>query len=533
MKTYIKKTALFLTIACSAAVVTSCEKDFGDINNPWENKQYSVTVPPLYNSIVASMPETGRGIASTFLYQATQLATNYAASGFRLDNQVGGTWENYYFALADYRKAMELLEADPQSAKMTNIRAMLQTLMALKTLKATSLYGDMPYSEAAKSMYGSQYYRPVYDKQADIFTAALADLKQAVDGFSTSADQVSMGASETLLHNDIPTWVKFANSVRLKYAMVMRDKSPAAADAIIADALNKPLLGADEIVAIDPTTVGIQLDRAGAFRGNFYVRMGSTMWSAMSSTNAEDGSGIFDLRTKIFFEPNSDGKWRPYPQNPPANVQAETRNDTEGGKNDPYADVRLTTWTPAGTYYYSPLNIYYVGDRTFPDLLVTGTEISFLKAEIYNRGIGGAAANPASAKQFYEEGITSSVKFWYKLANGSAVWVVNKPAAAPTPASLAAMLANPAVALSSTPATALTQIYKQNWIALFHQPLDAWILQRRTGSATPNVPLAPTSESLNFNRLTYPPVEVTSNFDNWRAVTGGTDSRSVKPWYMP
>lgn len=533
MKTYIKKTALSLTIACSMAMVTSCEKDFGDINDPWENKQYSVTIPPLYNSIVSSMPETGRGIASTFLYQATQLATNYAASGFRLDNQVGGTWENYYFALADYRKAIELLEADPQSAKMTNIRAMLQTLIALKTLKTTSLYGDMPYAEAARSMYGSQYYRPVYDKQADIFTAALADLKQAVDGFSTSADQVSMGASETLLHNDIPAWIKFANSIRLKYAMVMREKNAAAADVIIADALSKPLLGADDVVAIDPVTMGLQIDRAGNYRGNFYVRMGSTMWNAMSSTNAEDGSGIFDLRTKIFFEPNSAGKWKPYPQNPPSNVQAETRNDTEGGKNDPYADVRLTTWAPAGTYYYSPLNIYYVGVRTFPDLLVTGTEISFLKAEIYNRGIGGAAANPASAKQFYEEGITSSVKFWYKQANASEVWVVNKPAATPDPASLAAMLANPAVALSSTPATALAQIYKQNWISLFHQPLDAWILQRRTGNATPNVPLAPTSESLNFNRLTYPPVEVTSNFDNWRTVTGGTDSKSVKPWYMP
>lgn len=125
------------------------------------------------------------------------------------------------------------------------------------------------------------------------------------------------------------------------------------------------------------------------------------------------------------------------------------------------------------------------------------------------------------------------MKFWYKLANGSAVWTVNKPAAAPAPADLTAMLTNPAVAYSATPATALAQIYKQNWIALFHQPLDAWILQRRTGGATPNVPLAPTSESLNFNRLTYPPVEVTSNFDNWKAVTGGTDSKSVKPWIMP
>ncbi len=534
MKTYIKKTALALTVISSMALVTSCEKDFGNINDPWDNKQYSVTVPPLYNSIVSSMQEQGRGITSTFIYQATQLSANFAASGYRLDNQVGGTWENYYFALADYNKAMELIDADPQAAKMANVKAMLRTLMALKTLKTTSQFGDMPYKEAGKSMYGSAYYRPVYDKQLDVFTSALADLKLAVDGFSTSADQVALGAGETLLKGDIPTWIKFANSIRLKYALMMRTKNTAAADAIIAEALTKPLLESDKVISLDPKVIpALVLDRAGNYRGNNYVRMGSTIWGAMSSSDAEDGSGIFDLRAKIFFEPNSAGKWKPFPQNPPANVLAETRNDTEGGKNDPYAESRLTTWVSGGTYYYSPLNLYYVTDKTFPDLLITGSEVSFLKAEIYNRGIGGVGANPASAKQFYEEGITASVNFWYKLANGSSVWLVNKPAAAPAPAALTAMLTNPAVAYSATAATALSQIYKQHWISLFHQPMDAWALQRRTGGATPSVPLAPTSESLNMNRLTYPTGEVTSNFDNWKAVTGGTDDRTVKPWYMP
>lgn len=531
MKRYIKKTALSLAVLGSMTLASSCEKDFGDINDPWENKQYTVELPPLYNSIVSTMTETGRPIASSFLYHATQLAANYAASGYRLDNQVGDSWQNYYFALVDYRKAMELIDADPRAAKMTNIRAMLQTLIALKTLKTTALYGDMPYKDAGKSIYGPAYFRPVYDKQADIFTAALADLKQAVDGFSTSADQVSLGAYETMLNNDIPTWIKFANSIRLRYALMMRAKNPAAADVIIADALSKPLLEADKYVGIEATLVsGGQIDRAGNFRGNSYVRMGSTMWRAMSATDAEDGSGIYDLRAKIFFEPNSAGKWKPYPQNPPAGTIAETGN---GGVDDPYAEARLGKWVSGGTYHYSPLNFYYVVEKTFPDLIITGSEVSFLKAEVYNKGIGGVAASPATAKQFYEEGITSSVKFWHKLANGSAVWTVNKPAATPDPAALKAMLAHPAVAYASTPAEALAQIYKQSWIAMFHQPFDAWALQRRTGNATPNVPLAPTSESLNLNRLVYPSGEVTSNFDNWKAVTGGTDDKSVKPWFMP
>lgn len=510
---------------------SSCKKDFGDINDPWANQTYTAQIAPMYNGIASGMTEGGRGLFSSFLYQNTQLGANYAASGYRLDNTVGGLWENYYFALTDFRKSMDLIDADANAAKMTNVKAMFTTLIAYKTLIATTLYGDMPYSEAGRAFYGADYYRPTYETQASIFTAALADLKWAADNFSTSADQVSLGAYETLFQNDISKWTKLANSLRLRYAMVMRDKDATAADAIIAEALTKPLLAPDEYLGVDPKIVtGLQIDRAGAFRGNAYVRMGSTMWEAMSSSNATDGSGIYDLRTKIFFEPNSDGDWVPFPQAPTSSTEAETSNN---GADDPYNDARLTTWVSGGTYHYSPFNIYYVGDRTFPDLFITGSEVSFLKAEIYNRGIGGVAANAASAKQYYEEGITASVKFWYKLANESAVWTVGKPAAAPTTPELNAMLTNPAVAYSVTPADALEQIYKQYWISLFHQPFDAWTLKRRTGDQTPNVPLAPTSEALNLNRLVYPTGEITSNYDNWKAITGGTDDKARKPWFMP
>jgi len=166
-------------------------------------------------------------------------------------------------------------------------------------------------------------------------------------------------------------------------------------------------------------------------------------------------------------------------------------------------------------------------------LLITGSEVSFLKAEIYNRGIGGVAANATIAEQLYKDGITSSVKFWYKLANGSGVWAVGKPAAEPATPELEAMLSNPLVAYSANAADALAQIYTQQWIALFHQPFDAWTLKRRTGNATPNVPLDSQDEAANLNRLVYPLTENTSNHENWATATGGTDDKVKKPWFMP
>lgn len=537
MKLYsITRSALCLVLIAGLATVSSCKKDFGDINDRWDNQVFTATVPQMFNGVASTLTEPGRGLFSSFLYHATQLAANYSASGYRLDNTVGGIWENYYFALADYRRTLELIEADPEAQRYTNIKAMLEAIMAYKTLRTTTLFGDMPYTEAGRSFEGTAHYRPVYNDQASIFTDALEKLKWAVDNLSTSSDQISLGNFDVVFQNDIDKWTKFANSMRLRYAMVMREKNASAADAIIAEALTKPLLGPDEFIGVDPKTVPtLILDRGPAFRGNAYVRMGSTMWNAMSTSDDADGSGIFDLRTEIFFEPNSDGDWAPYPQAPPAGTPAENTNaNGSGGEvNDPYAASRLTTWDVDGFYLYSPLNVYYVNDQTFPDLLITGSEVSFLLAEIYNRGIGGVSANAATAQQHYEAGITSSVNFWYDLAHNSTIWIVNKPAAAPTPGELSDMLTHPRVAYSSDPAEALSQIYAQHWIALFHQPFDAWTLQRRTNYGTPNVPLAPTSESLNMHRLIYPPTERDSNFENWLEETGGTDDMTRKPWFMP
>jgi hypothetical protein len=93
------------------------------------------------------------------------------------------------------------------------------------------------------------------------------------------------------------------------------------------------------------------------------------------------------------------------------------------------------------------------------------------------------------------------------------------------------MLTHPEVAYSADPATALEQIYKQSWISLFHQPFESWNLQRRTGNATPGVPLT-SSLVENFNRLTYPPSEREANRQNWQAATTGDYSETLKMWFQ-
>lgn len=529
----IKIETKLLMLVASIVIVSfsSCKKDFGDINKSWDAKVYEPSIPALFNGIVASLEQPGGtgNILTSWVYQNSQLAGMYAASGYRMDNFAGVYWNNYYNALANARKLEELIAATDDPSTMTNVLAMLKTVMAYKTLHTTLIYGDMPYSDGGKAFSSPDFYRPKYDAQQEIIKAVLADLKWAIESLSTDSKQVALGGGDVLFANDISKWIKFANSLRLRCALSIVQKDDGTAKTAITEALAKPLLAADEVVGLFPASIpNLVIDRRGWYQGNSYIRMGSTMWHAMSTTDAIDGSGIYDLRCKIFFEPNKAGEWKPYPQVSTTGTAAEIGNSAG---NDPYDEARTNNWVVSGNYLYAPLNFYYVADKTFPQLLITGAEISFLKAEIYNQAIG-AAANPALAKSNYEAGITESVKFWYKLANASSIWVVNKPEAAPTAEELTAMLTHSEVAYSSTASTALQQIYKQHWIALFHQPFDAWTLARRTSYATPSVTLASDNAAFNLFKLIYPQSEIDGNYANWSAVTGGTDSQTKKPWFM-
>ena len=519
-----KKGAFLMLLMISLLSFNSCDDDFGDINDSFEANLTEATIPGLFNGLIESVKkgETRYRVPVSWLYQWTQLAAMFTASGFRLDDKTTEAWEKYYRSLANYHDLENLIAAEENPENYVNIQAMARIIMAYQALSTTLLYGDIPYSEAGQGFLSAQAFRPVYDSQQSVMQAAITDLTWAMDNLSTSASQVPLGGFDTLLNDDVDLWKKFANSLRLRYAMAMRDKDAAFADPIISAALGQPLLAPAEFVSLNPATIsGLSNDRRGFYRGNSYIRMGSTMWEAMSSTNDVDGSGIYDLRCSILFEPNENDEWVPYPQNPD--------NTTPSVTGNPHVNERLDDWNSNRSNFAS-INAYYTLDNSIPQFIITGSQISFLRAEIYNRGIAGVTANQAMAETFYNEGITASVNFWYNHAFNS-IWDVNKPLApAPTDVELNGMLNNPNVAYSDNATTALSQIYEQSWISLFHQPFEAWNLQRRTNNGTPNVPLAATSLVTDFNRLTYPPSERETNRVNWTAVTGGSDSETSKIW---
>lgn len=537
---YKRNRFLLLMLAGISGGLGGCTKNFKNINTDPTNVPNG-SIAQLYVGFVSNMAQGDQQVTyNSWVYPITQQGVVYTKADYVYGNDGVEYWSNFYHNMSNYNAMMGVIAAEPDTTIYTNVKAMMKVLRGYMAIKLSNFFGDMPYSQAGGAIYytaaNDTVLTPVYDKQQSIYLSVLSDLTWAVNNFSTASTQYSLGSSDLILKNNITDWIEFANSLRLRIALTMYAKDQTDATPIIADALTKPLLDADYAnVGMWPANIpNMDLSaRSYSFGTECRLRMGTTMWNLMSSTNAQDGSGIFDPRCVIFFEPNNDSLWNPFPQNPTASTPAE-----EGSPYD--QSVRATDWAnkdgvnPSTPNLYANFNYYWAVDDSIPELFMTAAEVHFLKAEVYALGLAGTAVNMATAQTEYNAGITSSVIFWTQRAISSPQWVVNKPTGIPSTTTINTFLANPIVAFN--PATAAKQIYAQEWIDLFRQSWDAWTLMRRTGGQTPQDPNNAsyyTSTYGSLNRYQYPSSEQTYNRANWLAETGGNDLSSTKIWIQP
>jgi len=529
-----KKT--FLGLCVVGSLLFSCTDNFQDLNTT-HNAPTSTTIQPLVNGVFKTLILTANEQSSVhvdWLYPATQLAGESAASGYLLVNGSSDVWNDYYNSLQNMNLIQDKIDATPDKQSMNNVQAILYILRAYKTFRMTDYFGDIPFFKAGRTYTGNiDCYRPAYDTQQAIYTELLSNLKWAVDNIATSGktsagnDFVSLGAYDTFFGNDLIRWQKFANSMLLRYAMQIAEKDQATATSYISYAIGKGLFiedGSD--VGIWPATLGnlVLENRPWSFGsgGTGFLRISSTMWNLVA--DGTTASQIFDPRAFIFADTNAAGNWAPY-----------TIGQGSQDKNNPY-EYSSGTQIKNGCIY-SPLNYYLVVDKHYiPELIMTAAETHFLKAEAYLRGLG-ITKNSATAKSEYIAGVTASVNMWESIARNTnsteAPWSSTKPQDY-TPAKLAALLANPKVAFTSDDAVNLKKVYAQEWLDNFRQPWLAFNLWRRT-SATP-VDAAATLDSSHatFYRLPYPQDEAVNNTDNYNAEISkiGTNATNIKVWWM-
>ncbi|MDR0507554.1 MAG: SusD/RagB family nutrient-binding outer membrane lipoprotein [Dysgonamonadaceae bacterium] len=524
----IKISALLLI---GAVCITSCTDNFEELNRDPKNPTRT-TLPATFNGILSSLPLAYNEMSvihfGRYYFQSQQLGN--ARLTYSITSGVDDIWNNYYLALKDIRQ-METFIASGETGqlKSDNIKALTNILLAYKTLRMTDYVGDMPFFDAGKGSQGSEFFKAKYDKQEEIYKYCIDLLKQASVDIVDSEEQYSLKNGDTFYQGDVMAWKKFANSLALRYAM-QAATADASYNAVIGEILNDqgkyPLMSQGESATL---FAGPVMDsHPWSYRENNNSCLGTAMWRAMSDNDNTDGSGIFDPRCYVFFEPNVNGEWKAYPQNPDNNTPIQDRGAylTASYPNGRGEGQTEQDWANKGEgCRFSPVNFYLATNYDYiPEILMTAAEVHFLKAEAYNRGIG-VTKNATTAKNEYETGIRSSITFWYdKIVTPCAKWYLHKPVL--QTGQLDAYLAKEAY--SSDEQTALKQIYKQMWIDAFRQPWVGFNLYRRT-LETPRDETSPYNPAdYQFYQMPVSESEKLYNYENYMAATQDRDETGIK-----
>jgi hypothetical protein len=537
MKRYIT-----LIIIALAVLSNSCTKDFEEINtNP-----YGFTTASdgsLFNGIIQSLVLTGNEqfyINNEILYKQAELAglTRQAWGNFTLGTEE--LWNNYYKMLPSFRELESRFNKATPSASVNNMKAMLDIVFAYKTFKMTDIFGDMPVSQAGYGFNDLDFVHPAFDTQRDIYLAMLDKLRVADSLINDTTAIVepflTFKQFDKLFQGNLGQWRKFANSLRMRYAMRMVNREPEIAGSIISEIMNEGrpvLMGYDftspvlESACIWPAQSGFKNESLNwSFREHNSLRMGSNIWHQMSEGDSPDGSGIFDPRAFIFFEPNGYDEWVAFPQVP------DQSTPSSGGV--PYGEHR----DDAGNFgikgdncNYSPFNYFLIRDQDFvPIILMTGAEVHFIKAEAYFRGIG-VAVDKDLADIEYMNGINASVEWWKSVAHSSRLPLsglkFTDVISIPSQVNAASVLMHFGSWNATSDEQMLGFIYTQEWLDAFRQPWEAYALARRTGM-TPRE-----GDPINHFRMPYPPSEVQYNEVNCNAAIQeqGGDNPETKIWW--
>ncbi|MEN7549377.1 SusD/RagB family nutrient-binding outer membrane lipoprotein [Rapidithrix thailandica] len=531
---YIYKMLLGVVLLVSA----SCTDGFEELNR--DPKNPTLTSPGvLFNGVLSKLEVTGDEryyLHHDFSFIASQLLTQtFEADAFSRNAYARGVtsiWGTYFDMLKNVREIESLLEeSNLEDAVKNNRLALLKITAAYRSFVMADHFGGFPYFKAGMGFdRNAPNYRPVYDSQESIYKSLLDDLKWAVENIDENVE--AYGSQETLFGNDFTKWKKWANSMRLKYALRMYEKDNATASTHIKEVMDGglPVLEEGEDVVLTLQSVGWPDKNSWSWREHGSLRMGTNIWHKLSDTDDVDGSGIFDPRTKIWFEPNQDDEWIPLPQ-----AYGNIREDLETG-NNPYHTRRRSDYFDRG-HNFTAVNFWLVEDSEyFPEILTLASDIYFVKAEIYARNI--VSGGMSEAKKAYEAGIKASMNYWFNVADNIENWQTfgtgnptYAPPSMPDATEMDAFLNHPKVMWAD--ANALDLIYTQRWLNYMFQPWDAWSLKRRT-DATPAEELGEGGERfVSTMRFPFPQDEKDNNNENWSSYANsiGGDEPSVPVWW--
>jgi len=516
MKTNIR-TYILLLLTIFAVTVSSCSDSYMENLNTDPSKANSIdpnaqlTTAELQTYGDLGMVEMYRNYHYAFAQQLMGCwnTTNYGGRHTIDNNEMGRMWISFYPKAI--KNLTDGIARSNENASLTNVNAALRIYRVYMMSLMTDVYGDAPCSEAGLG-YLDGKFNPRYDTQEEIYTWFFKELKEASTALQQSGDKIT---GDVIYNGDASKWKKFANSLRLRYAMRISDVAPEKAqqefeDALAADggvftsasddalikymevpfsfgqesytdyrgnALSKLLFGNDP--ANNPSylcsTFFNQMKNSGDPRtyriARFYYD------GLMSSTSTNNRIDLTEevLAKGVTMNPRDPGafSWEPWPT---------------GYESDIMKEIALTNPSVATSMARETepklANNFLKSDN--PGVIITSAEINFLMAEAALKGwnVTGTVAD------LYAKGVRESMDFLSNHYDCDKI----------TDAEFSTFIANNGIGYTDEQKKAA--INTQAWILHLTNPAESWANVRRSG---------------------YPRLKSPAEYDFAQFLTGGAD----------
>jgi hypothetical protein len=400
-------------------------------------------------------------------------------------------WDRY---TGTGRNLFEVLNAWKDSETESNAYQMARVLKVMLFHRMTDMYGDVPYSEAGQGFISNLFY-PKYDRQEDIYTDMLNELKEAAEALDASKANTIAGA-DLIYSGDPVKWKKFAYSLMIRLAMRLSKINPEQAKTWMNTAV------AGEIFQSNADNAIIQHDydsndSSEAF-GKIAVHSDPSAYR-LSQTFIDHLKNTQDPRLTYIATvcENPAPSW-----SMPNFERGDTTYSKQLGMPNGYDELggetdisKAPNW-PGNMNNYSVINRYTYGRLDAPTFLITYAQINLLLAEAAHRGwISG------NEESYYVTAVTAAMEQFKEYGvDGISQGQIN-----------GYLETNPYDATR-----ALEQINVQYWVVAFIDEYEVFANWRRSGYPV----LKPVNYFANVTngtiprRFTYPESESTANSAN-------------------
>ncbi|MCC9137870.1 SusD/RagB family nutrient-binding outer membrane lipoprotein [Pontibacter silvestris] len=417
---------------------------------------------------------------------------------------VQNRWDDFYRpggdgggAMAHYR-AIEAAYSELSDTEKATAEVIVQAarvVMLDEASEMVDLWGAIPFSEAGSLNLTGTVVRPKFDDGEDVYNTILTGLEEASTYFASAQTTPAFQKQDIMLSGDVDMWRRYINSLRLRLLMRTSFVNEAAAQQEIMEILSNP----SQYPLVDETKYNILLAPLTNYIDNLnaaLTEIGS--FSAPEYMLEEVLKPANDPRIEVLFDKYGRTVDEVFVQNAEFKAMPLSfGSETQTQRREDFAILDSVT---------------FLFNSNIPGIVITASEVNFLKAEAFERWGGG------DPEQAYKLALQQSVDFYYNLNNTSSSSGTKETA--PTTEEMEAFLASPSVAYTGAQEEKLAKIWTQKWVHFgFLQAVQSWSEYRRTNY--PQLTFMPATLSgyeAPPTRLLYPSSENAYNSENYQAV---------------